>query len=814
MKLALGVTALLAVLALTLFLWRTQPPQRSLAHESLVPQSHAESGVVLLEILDAGESSRESQVVVRAAPAAALETPSARASIVRARIVSELGAPIVGARLQALRITPEASGTSTVSGDVTLELPRELHESGESVLLTFEVTSDGHATDRRTAAVEPAGTLLLGDWTLIAAGTVAGVVRDPSGRGVGGAEVACLDATITTADWSGRRHFTLERLWRPGTRTRSAPDGSYVLELVPRGRPRVFAVAKDWLAGATEPLDLAAGLHLTGVDIRLGARVSGREIGGVVLRPDKTPAAFATVRVHSAGGTQVMRADAHGRFVARSLKDERHDVTALDADRRLREATALGVPSGTSDLVLELSHAPEVSLRVLSTKGEPIDTFGVEFESTDGELSLFSVPIAPHASGTIAFPLPAREFIVLVDAPGWMPTKLGPLAPARVSNPLEIQLSPAVGVSGVVVASGEPVRGASVALHAAVTTYTEYNGFPVHRRPQASASATTGEDGAFLLPVTAPGAYFLSADATGWARAEIGPIDLDSTVTREQAIELTRGGSIEVQVRSSTQRSVAGHVIALSRGDGQTRTARSDEEGRSTFSQLTPGRFEVTFVDAEIDHRYGTTREGTTSAEEVPWNCEVVDGRATKFELWVEDRGHRPCILDGELAIDGRSAEGWNARLQHDGDQRTASAFVSSDGTFRLSMARPGNYRLQLTPAGADVAGMLVILDQVRLEIGEARWSLALETGGLEGRVASASAAPPGLTFFLSMQGSSSCFVPVVANAQGAFRCPLVPVGKGRVVRVDPNVPLEKQVPAELAVVEIERGLTATVQLP
>ncbi len=825
MKTWLAALVVGGLLLLGVFLWRDQSSASIAADAGATEVATSHDIEASLEADEIDESTRAPLAGESSASHAPAEKPSIPVGAsqadpahttrvtLKARVVDEVGAPVANAQLEALRFEPLAVAESGPSGEINLTLDFAGKQLAYKPTIVLEVSAAGFARDRRTITVDVGAELWLEEWKLVASGSVAGRVLDESGRGVGGAQVACLSPSISEIEWNTKRSESLDELAAQGARAISGDDGSFVLEDVPHGKRRLVAVAEQWLAGATKPFELGVAQRLDGVDIRLTERVSGKSISGRVVRSDGSAVPWARIVVRSSGDSVELAAEANGRFTVTSLDRDRYEVTAFDPEGVLREAAATDVARGTRDLVLSLTEAPTVELVVVSLEGDPIEDFSASVRSAEGDLSLASYELGRHPDGILAVRVPGRAFVIDVLAPGWMPASLGPLSPASVVNRLEIRLSPAAGLSGTVLAGGSPVPGAEVSIHREVKRHTEFNGFPVRCKHSAEASAMSAHDGSFVVPVTSPGRYFVHVAAAGWARAELGPFELDSSSTRRESIELTRGGSMEVQVHSSKGRDVAGHVVALSRGDGWTRTSRCGTDGRLAFDLLTPGRWQVGFVEKEIDARFGMTRDGTKPPREIPWNCQVLEGQAAKIDLWIEDRGQEPCVLQGRLAIDGARAEGWQARLEEEDGVRTAASAFEPTGEFRVSVTQPGWYRLLLTSPMGNPSEMLVILDRVQIKVGNTEWSLELETGSLEGTLSAAMADPSKLMFHHWQRGTTQCLAPIAPGPDGTFRCARVSAGSGRIVKLDPKQPLAAQQPEVLAVVEIEAGKTAAVDV-
>jgi hypothetical protein len=90
-------------------------------------------------------------------------------------------------------------------------------------------------------------------------------------------------------------------------------------------------------------------------------------------------------------------------------------------------------------------------------------------------------------------------------------------------------------------------------------------------------------------------------------------------------------------VRKADGSDPTGTVVGVSHGDGKAQTRRVGADGRVAFDKVTPGRWDVTEREVELDP---SSRTATSSglpdgveAPEVPWVCEVHEGGTTRYEL-------------------------------------------------------------------------------------------------------------------------------------------------------------------------------------
>ncbi len=457
------------------------------------------------------------------------------------------------------------------------------------------------------------------------------------------------------------------------------------------------------------------------------------------------------------------------------------------------------------EALLPLASA-SIELQVLSRAGTPIERYAVGTIAVKGAEVLAFQPESPRPAGRSTLAVPAQDFQVEVRASGWRPARLGPFAFASPPPRLEFRLDPAGGVSGTVETKGRPLAGARVGLYEVAATRETYNGFPLRTRREPVLESECGKNGSFSLAVECDGTYVLRAEAEGYAPAEAGPGRAPADRQHEEHIELGLGGQLEARVRSASGASVAGRLVAITRGDGLACTQRSEADGRTLFSGLSPGRWQVELSEQEIDPSLGSESSGTEPAGPIPSNCSVFEGEVTRVDLGVELDG--ACQLSGRLAIDAQPATAWLAGLDPEGAAMGAPRTLLEPGLFRLSVDEPGRYRLSLHTGGADPGAMHVIRETLDLPEGEQFWSLEFETAGLEGALANSGST---LVFHRWQRGALECFTPLVPGADGRFRV-RVPAGRGTLVRLEPDRPMEEQTPVVLREVELEAGQALSVE--
>jgi RNA polymerase sigma factor (sigma-70 family) len=757
-------------------------------------------------------------IVARAEPASApVEEPqqAERSTMVlRAGAFDEAGTPLAGAVLRWASDLATASPPSGADGALRLEV-EVLRLEGDLVLL---VERAGFATQSAQARFELGGETYLGNFRLAPGGAIAGRVVDADGRGVPHAEVSVGDASLSRGEVEQRRY---EHYVEAPPRALTDADGSFRLHGVGEGFWRVWASGAEWLASASAPVEVRAGLESSGVEIALEPLTDARQVRGVVLDPDGAPVPHARLDFtrRDAGTTMSgdRSADERGRFEWTLRPSARMELTASDPEGRFGPATARDLAPGAVDVELRLTRQREVTLLVRDASGAPVERFGVELAEVRGSDEEEHLGIGAgdlpepehHAGGSTALALPSQAFVLVVRAPGFALHRSAPLQPIAVGDELEVALAPLPGLRGRVVSDGAPVEGALVELLAVPEEgyRLEAGPFALRLEPEAFDRARSGSDGAFLLTPRERRRFVVRAERAGFAPAEVGPFEIDPALGRgEVEIELGQGGALEGRVLVPPGPDAAGTLVGVSRGDGRARTQRVGADGTFRFERLTPGAWQVRKLESE-----GTGWGMTFGGGEVPpiaWDCVVEAGGTARFDLDLTGAGRT--LLAGSVHIDGAAPTGWRAELcEGDGwnGESVARGAVDPSGAFELVAPRPGTYRLCLVTTGGD-DGERMYSAALELGAGDTEWSQDLPVGALTVENVLA----PNLAFVLTRPDGLMCLIALLPDAQGRCELERVPAGKARIARL-----AETSDPASwptVADVEIKKGDRAQLTLP
>lgn len=753
-------------------------------------------------------------------------------AVLEARFLDEQDRPVEGALLALTTLRPIPSARSGPDGRARLTAP----VGPRPWNATVQATHPGLATHFAKAVLTPGQTTYLGDVRLVPGGSVAGFVLDKDGAPVRGAEVHVTSPELTREVDEAKRLGPYSSEVRPTGTTLA--DGSFRIDGVRVQPVRVWAGTDDTRWSFTEPIDLAANLARTDIELRLQPLLPTDRIAGVVLAPDGAPVPDCEVRYTGrlrgstySGG---FRTGKDGRFKHRVQVEGPHDFHARDEKSRWPDAAAIAVEPGTLDLVLQFPAPSWIEISVKGADGLPIEEFAAKVLSADRENTILQASIEKHEKGRVAILVPGEPFVVDVRARGHGNAVLGPWSPDAAPASESCKLDVLPGVRGQVRAGGEPVANAKVALHeiADATARISQNGFVTRFHPWPEDTATTDAQGYFQLDPSRPGEkdenrFFQHAatearscailcEAAGWAIAELSPLEMDPAVGVDGLrIDLVRGGTVEGKVLTAPGREPAGVVVGIDRHDGKPRTQRVGPDGTFRFEHLTPGKYLVERVEEELHPGNLSTSwsSGGSTRTEYRTNCSVEDGGTTRFD--VDLRDDAPCVVVAKVRVNGAPATGWTGTVTGEdrGHMRQApGGGVDSRGELRIEVREPGKYRLSLQPPGTG-EGTLAFTLPLELHRGENALPVEFAVGAVRGTCA----APPAETilgFNSSSEGRIACDVWAKIGADGRFEMPYVLAGAGIVTRNDNRPDGSIVGPVTKVAVDVPTGGTAEVAVP
>ena len=378
-----------------------------------------------------------------------------------------------------------------------------VHPGRLRVLAEADGWAMGESDDLEAESGNPVTGVLI---DLGASAGLVGVVQDPRGRPITGAEV------WVTSSRTGRRQ------------TLTDARGHFELRALPAGRTEVHARASGYDEAPAQSLELVATEEAR-LTLTLGEAPG---FGGVVLAPSGQPVAEAVVTwmpesaaaMHRRStGLVGMRAvtDAQGRFWVRQVPKE--PVTMAATHREYAPSEEKTIPLGTREVTLILRPGGSLSGRVVDAVGRrPVTTYEVAMvsfkprngdEQGGGGFERLSVA---DAEGRFRFTgLTPGTYAISVLADGFRAEVLEGIEvwPEQETSNVEVRLHRGGTLLGAIVdaESGAPVSQAYVS----VTTLYDQG----YRR--GGPGALTDENGRFRIEGLPAGPRSLNVRARGYA---------------------------------------------------------------------------------------------------------------------------------------------------------------------------------------------------------------------------------------------------------------------------------------------------------
>jgi protocatechuate 3,4-dioxygenase beta subunit len=457
---------------------------------------------------------------------------------------------------------------------------------------------------------------------LARAARVTGVVKDPGGRSVGGAEV-----TIATggANW--------QRMMNSGPKppeTHTLDDGSFTLAGLVPARVKLVAGAKGFARSLPLELDLAETPETQGVELALR---EGALLTGEVFDDAGRPAAGWMVQVTDPANfdQEMVFAESDGHFRVEHLQPGTRQIVAMPSGAG-RSGGDAGGEDATSDMSAFVSHlrmssaelvdgqethvvlgapprAPvEVSGNVTHA-GAPYSGAMLTFVASGKKLGLSglkttTVDKAGHYATTLAEP---GDYTISVQKFGASAQQQGLVEfvrsiPEEKSVRLDFEM-PTGRISGRVRGpEGEPVSGARISLHLETTAEpgTMWGG-------QYNESATDNE-GRFDLQALKPGKYTVLAggmslggvfgdDAAHGREMKSGLSLTAGEWIQDVDFRLKKPGVIEVSVVDEAGSPVSDASVFVRAHGGelldQFSMSVTGPDGTCKYGGLAPGRYTV-----------------------------------------------------------------------------------------------------------------------------------------------------------------------------------------------------------------------------
>ena len=584
-----------------------------------------------------------------ASGARAVEIKLAPTISVTGRVVDDLGAPIPNFEVRAAR---EGFSSRSGTGD-GVRMTFADAEDGSFVMDgaspgTWRVSVNADGFESRedqsiSVALPQTGAPL--EFALTRFGSVRGVVLDPNGLPVAGAQIRRV--TSGFGNWG-----------RGGGGIETEADGTFTFGGLAAGSQTVVASSDDWAPSEEIEIEVLPGADTEGLVLTLR---EGGVISGVVRDDDGNP--WASRRVTYAtgggpvavfGGESTTETDASGRFRFDRVAPGKWVVNASPGEREMMETMQSGDrQSAFFELMaknltanVEVLDGMEVSVDLGAEARDPVEVFGtvtrggeavqegtVTFarEGEDLFSNLKRTPIGSDGGYRLELDRPGA-FVVSVERGSRRNQFLMDVASSDEQR-MDLGL-PEGGISGRVRDSnGGPAAGVRVTVESnAAFTFARFD-------PRA---ATTDQNGNYEILELDPGSYTVRFGSRGfgpgargntqgsnYGRAVIDKVEVTrSAVTPGVDMEIQGAGRITGVVKDLSGSPVSGATIFVRDKSGRSidtlSTTRTGASGRFTYDRISPGTYSV------------SARTATAAAPDVT-GVEVKESEDADVELELED---------------------------------------------------------------------------------------------------------------------------------------------------------------------------------
>lgn len=596
------------------------------------------------------------------------------------------------------------------------------------------------------AIPEGHGATDLGSVLLAPGVALSGVVADPQGRPLAGAEVWARTP-------SGESAFFSSRMQDPGPPDAvTGADGSFRLEDRAAGESLDLSATLAGYGPGEAPRVAVPAEAPVRIVLSPASRVSGRIVG-----PDEKPVPGARVvlmemRETNRGGRssrlpgrfEQAVADEEGAFAFEGVAPGTINLSATAPRRQTAELQGLEVRAGQELASVEIVLAPAAVIegRVLAPSGRPVPGAEVIVEQAgENGRSGFSL-LRATADGDGVYVLdgvPPGPRTLAASAEGYRRT-VRDLDVKAGENALDFDLDTGYEISGRVVDdSGAPIAGAQVWLRASVPS-------------PDSPRMLTGPDGVFRFHGLSEGSFHLRAAKAGYA--DSGPreaVTLSGSSVTSLELKLSPGGEIVGHISGLPFDQLA-RVRVFAGWEGNA--GRVDPDGNYRIPNLRPGDWEVRAAVPDS----GLHAEGRVTLEPGAPEARLDLRFGGGFEL------------RGLVTRNGSPLAGAAVSLRRLADRPVPPLAATTDngGGFLLRGLEAGSWELEVTHATGRTR------HEEKLDLtGDREVRVDLRTASLAGRVLDASGAGPVAGARISLEssdGQPAFFGDTSSDSRGSFR--------------------------------------------
>jgi RNA polymerase sigma factor (sigma-70 family) len=606
-------------------------------------------------------------------------------------------------------------------------------------------------------------------------GGIAGIVRDPRGRGVPGARIALV---VSAAYEEMEDRTTL----RPRATALSGGGGGFRFAAVPPGIYLLTATAQGWAPAERTDVALLPGESLTSIELRLAP--GGVKISGSVSDAGGGPVGGAAIRALALGAAR--RPEGARTFLAATDGSGRYEIELARGSYRLVADADGYVPAGV-DLLLDadqrrdfrLTPAARIAGRVIERGGGAVGGATVRLES-DAIMAPESRTVIADLQGAFVFSnLSPGSFRISARA-GALMGRVAHRVTVALGGATEIaiELTRGLAIAGRVVDAIGPVPGTRVRLNSDLAT------------------STAGADGRYHLEGLPPGRHVITADAAGHAPAQVivaleaaDRDGVDLTLGAESALTGRVLGRDGGPVAGASVTAFVVRADALAESVISSAVARSDAAGRFHLAGLGPGDVRV-----EAEHPEGG--RGVAG----PFALEAASTRE------IEVRLGKGGMIRGTVFWDDRSAAAGVVASGNQSGRPGSSTMTDERGRYEIGPFPAGEVTVHVRPE-VDPLGAGGEVKRLSLAAGEDREGVDLIIPRHDREISGIVLAPDGTPLTGATVGAAADYkgvswrpynkyarneggnYTVLSEADGTFAVKHLPAGTFTVWATDPGLP-------------------------